>query len=255
MTRFASLVLALSFALGPVFLQASPASAQPAPQPGAQTPSFAAAQTSGTLARYIVGPAGHVRGFVLDNGVLVMLQGPGDAMAQQVPVGQAVRVEGFVVPGNEHVFHRTTVYGPSGAVVAAPMGPPPGAEGPWQHWGPGMGGPGAGHGPGQGHGPGMGPGPGMGRFAQLQPFNAAGAVAFVLGGPRGGVHGLLLADGTSVFLPRPLAMAVHQRGGIRVGEVVRVSGRGGHYALGASVLAEQIVFADGSQVSLPAGIQ
>jgi hypothetical protein len=90
----------------------------------------------------------------------------------------------------------------------------------------------------------------LARFAQLAPQTANGAVQAVLAGPRGGVHGLILTDGTSVFFRGPIAHALHQRG-IHPGDTVRVTGRGGVYPQGRSVLAEQLSFADGTVVNAP----
>jgi len=119
--KLSHVVLALSLALG-----AGSAAAQNAPPPNPANPSATrpapvAAQASGNLARYIVGPGGRVRGFALNNGTVVMLPfRAGGDFAQRVAVGVPVRVEGFSMPGAASpVIFRVTVRGADGAVLAA----------------------------------------------------------------------------------------------------------------------------------------
>jgi hypothetical protein len=261
MNKLTSVALTAALALGfgslaPAFAQAPAQQQQQQQRPG--RPEFAPTQASGAVARYIVGPMGNVRGFVLDNGAVVMTHGHGDALAQQVRVGQSVRVEGFANPSAPRLIRRATVYGANGAVlIAAPARP---AEG--FHRGH------RGHGGQEGHGRhgrherGEGRRGGefreqmRARLAQLPARTANGTVQTVLAGPRGGVRALLLADGTSVFLHPHLSRELRQRG-VQSGESVRVAGRGAVYPQGTSMIAERIQFADGTSVSapLPNGMQ
>jgi hypothetical protein len=240
-----ALGLASLLPLAPAFAQA------PAPQLQPGHPQPIPARTGGTITRYIVGPMGHVRGFVLDNNAVVMIhRRGGDALAQQAPVGQAVRVEGFAHPSNPQVIHRATVYAANGALLVAPP-PFPHAGVPFVPGAPGA--PGA-------QVPPRGPGGRramrmhrrqmmMARLAQLPPRTASGTVQTVVAGPRGGVRALLLSDGTSVFLHPGLTRALRQRG-IQQGETVRASGRGNAYPQGPSLIAEQLTFADGTVLSV-----
>lgn len=128
----------LAFALSLVF-GVVPAIAQTPPQaPSAQCqhghgnrgdrgdranrPAPVAATAQGNITSYHRGPRGHVRGFELNNGTRVMMRGPGgDAMAERVQPGTAVRVAGFTRPDAPNVIRRATVTLPNGTVVAAPQ--------------------------------------------------------------------------------------------------------------------------------------
>lgn len=244
----ASLFLGLATAVASV-----PALAQPAgPQgqaPQQQPAPMAQVTVSGTVAHYIVGPAGHVRAIALMDGTVVWLHGrSGDLLTPQLPVGNAVRVEGLAAPGRPMQIRHASVYAANGALLVAassPMQQQPGAQGQQQ--------------PGGMHGRWRQMDPAarqarraemQARLAQLPARSAQGTVQTVITGRRGMVRGLLLSDGTSVFLRGPLAHALAQRG-VRVGESVRAAGRGNAYPQGASVLAEQLTFADGTVVTAP----
>ena len=78
---------------------------------------------AGDVGRYIVGPLGHVRGFILKDCTVVMVRGnSGDDMARQVPIGQPVRVEGWspAASGGKEI-RRAAVYGQHGQIVAPPV--------------------------------------------------------------------------------------------------------------------------------------
>ncbi len=289
--------LALAFALtlgvaAPAWAQTAPQAAptiagapQGAPMRAAPTPVTA----SGNLARMMIGPGGHVRGLVLDNGTVVMLHGPGgDELATRVRVGQPLRIEGFTRPGSAGFIGRATVRSADGTVLhappAGPMGPGAMGHGGMDHdgmehdgMGPGamgQGGMGRGHhGMGRGWmrgggmmgqgGPGaMGQGRGgmhggmrggmMGaRLASLPAQAVNGAVQQVIAGPRGHVRALLFANNVTVYLPRPIAFQLQQRG-VRVGESVRASGHGTSTPQGTGFVADQLTFADGARFEAPA---
>ncbi len=244
------LALALSFALS--LGLAAPAWAQNAPAapeaPAAQHTPPVPAQTSGNLARFVVGPGGRVRALVLDNGAVVMVPPrASDDLAQRVRVGQAVRAEGLSRPGaGSQVIFRATVRNASGQVIAEPPALPQGAA------------PGALHGRmhgrmmGRMHGGMMG----HGGFAQARAARLAampsqavnGTVQQVLSGPRGGVRALLLANNATVYVPRPMMAQLRQRG-VRVGESVRASGHGTATAQGTGLVADQLAFGDGTTLT------
>lgn len=181
----------------------------------------------GEVARYVVGPLGHVRGFLLKDGTTVMIHDTaGDTMSKTVAVGESVRVEGWspTASGGKQVM-RAAVFGQHGQVVTPPVR---GAEGPrdpsaWQAKRAEL----------------------KAEVAKLPEASANGTVQSVIYGHRGRVEAVVLNDGTSVFLRPGLAKQVMARG-IRVGDQIRSSGRGASYPLGASVAVGSITFADGT---------
>ncbi len=240
--KLTPLVLSASLAFG--LAAVSNVAAAQSPVAPEVHPALAPAQTSGSVARYILGPAGHVRGLQLADGAVVWVHGPeGDALAQRVPVGQTVRVEGLATQGAPtRVFLHATLRGTDGTVLVAPS---PMAEG-------------------QGHGAWRAAHEGAvgpegetrrerfaARIAALPEYSTGGAVSTVLAGPRGFVRGLLLANNTTVMLPRELSRELTQHG-VHSGDAVRVSGHGGSFPLGSSVLAERVTLSDGTTLTAPA---
>jgi hypothetical protein len=67
---------------------------------------------------------------------------------------------------------------------------------------------------------------------------------------RGHIHGVLLSNNTTVTFTHAVSEQLSQRG-VRVGEPLRISGRGGAFPLGASVIAEQVTLGDGTAVTGP----
>jgi len=190
-------------------------------------PRGARVSVAGEVGRYVVGPLGHVRGFLLKDGTAVMLHDTaGDAMARSVPVGQSVRVEGLSPASGGKVIFRPTVYGQHGLVASPP------ARGERNQ------------------------GDRSARderrtelradLAKLPEVSASGTVQTVLTGRRGAPVGVVLADGTSVFLRPRLIKAIGARG-IHVGDRIDSTGKGGSYPLGASVLATTVTFGDGAR--------
>jgi hypothetical protein len=188
----------------------------------------ASVSVAGEVGRYVVGPLGHVRGFILKDGTAVMVHDTaGDAMAKEVAVGQSVRVEGQSPAGSGgKLIFRPTVYGLHGVVVS----------------------PAAGRG-------GRGGDPAArqqkraemrAELAKLPAVSASGTVQSVIPGRRGQVEGVVLTDGTSVFLRHGLVKAMGART-IRVGDRIASTGKGAAYPLGTSVLAGSVTFSDGTR--------
>ena len=183
----------------------------------------------GEVARYVVGPLGHVRGFVLKDGTAVMVHDTaGDAMSKTVAVGESVRVEGWspTASGGKQVM-RAAVFGPHGQVVTpqargsqatAPRDPSA-----WQAKRAEL----------------------KAEVAKLPEASANGTVQSVIYGHHGKVEAVVLTNGTSAFLRPSLAKQVATRG-IRVGDQIQSSGRGASYPLVASVAVGSITFADGT---------
>ncbi len=187
----------------------------------------AAVNIAGEVARYVVGPLGHVHAFLLKDGTAVMVhETGGDAMAKTVPVGQSVRVEGWSpASSNGKAVFRAAVYSQQGQIVSPP------ARGEQK----------------------LDRAARKERFAEfraetekLPEASAAGTVQAVIPGHRGRATAVVLNDGTSVFLRHRLAKAIADRG-IQVGDKIQVAGKGATYPTGASVLAGSITFADGAR--------
>lgn len=181
---------------------------------------------SGEVARYVVGPLGNVRGFLLKDGTAVMVHGKaGDAMAKEVAVGQSVRVEGWSPTASAGKQIRgAAVYGQHGQVVAPPQRGErprdPAARGERMN-------------------------EMKAQIAKLPDASANGTVANVITGHHGKPVAVVLTDGTSVFLSPRLAKEVMARG-VRPGDQIQSVGKGATYPLGASVVVRSITFGDGA---------
>ena len=212
---------------------AVPALADAAAAPGEARVSHAAeVHTSGELSRYIVGPAGHVRGFLLRDGTVVNLRPKaGDEMAKGVTVGQTVRVDGFGPMDNGKLVFRANVFGPHGQVATMPAWHEPaktdeaGRARKREEWK-------------KEH---------ADELAKLSPVATQGTVQTVLTGHHGAPYAVLLSNGVNVFLSRPMAKELASRT-VKTGDVIQVTGRGGTYPLGTSVLATSVTFADGTKL-------
>jgi hypothetical protein len=200
-------------------------------------PALAEVHPTGTVSRYIVGPAGHVRGFMLQNGTVVFTGRAGDAMAANVAVGQTVQVDGKASPSSSNVVLRAKVYGPHGA-VAAPSGGGGGGGGNWKNldaeqrkerraerrerWNE--------------------------ELAKLPAASLDGTVQTVIAGRKGRTRSVILSNGANVVLERSLSRALDGRT-IKVGEVIHASGKGGTYKNGAAIEATELTFSDGTHVA------
>jgi hypothetical protein len=193
----------------------------------------------GEVARYVVGPLGNVRGFLLKDGTVVPLHGDaGASMARDVPVGQSVRVEGWspAASSGKAIMHAA-VFGQHGQVVT----PPARGEG------------------GKGreqraHEPGAKSakwGAMKEELAKLPAASASGTVQAVIPGHKGKSVAVVLNDGTNVFFAPRLAGQMKARG-IQVGDRIQAQGKGATYPLGASVLARSVTFGDGTRFEAPA---
>jgi hypothetical protein len=231
-------VLSVAFAVPALstsaFADVAPAVAQTADVSAAPAGARAGARVnvSGEVSRYVVGPLGHVRGFLLKDGTAVMVhETAGDAMAKEVAIGQSVRVEGWspASSGGKAIRHAA-VYGQHGQVVTPPArgAEPRDRSARKEAWNEKR-----------------------EEVAKLPAASANGTVEAIISGRRGKPEGVVLTDGTSVFLGHGLAKAVMARG-IRVGDRIQSSGKGATYPVGASVVVSSITFADGSRFEAPA---
>jgi hypothetical protein len=191
---------------------------------------------AGEVTRYVVGPLGHVRGFVLKDGTTVKIrEEAGDAMARAVPIGQQVRVEGWSPASSvgKSVMHAA-VYGQHGQVVSAPTRDagvnvsrdPSAREQRWSAM--------------------------KAEIAKLPEATANGTVETVIAGRHGRPMGVVLADGTSVFFRPSLAKAMSARG-VRIGDRIQSTGKGATYPMGVSIVVDTVSFADGTHFEAPSG--
>jgi hypothetical protein len=213
-----------------------PAFADEAPAAGdAQgRPQVADVHPSGTVSRYIVGPGGHVRGFMLQDGTVVFT-GPreGDKMAADVPVGQSVRVDGRASATSPNVVHRASVYGQHGVVVqpaqrgqeAANLDPEQRKER-RQEWRAKR----------------------AEELAKLPAASLEGTVQTVVTGRHGRARELILSNGNNIVLEGSLVKAM---GGaaIKAGDVVHASGKGGTYKNGSAIVASDLSIGSGPRFS------
>lgn len=269
-TRSLSLLLSVTVSLvgaaSTVFAQPAPtANVLPAARPAPQ-----AATVTGPIARYIVGPGGHIRGFTLRDGSVVMVH-DGDALAQRIATGTTVRVNGFRAPNGSSIFHSTVQLPDGTPLVTAPERPQGMRDGMRSPGGPG------GRNGHRGffghHGPhGDRPLDGQAqqqtprtadpawaqhraerrarwqeRYNSLTPQSATAQVQQVISGHRG-PRMVLLSDGTTVFFPRGFGRALGDRT-LRPGETVTAQGRGGAYPQGRSLIAESLRLSDGTVIT------
>jgi hypothetical protein len=127
---------------------------------------------------------------------------------------------------------------------------------------------GAGHGPFGGHGGGRwgrrggghggddgGAGEGLrARMESMQDVQARGVVQTVIAGRRGSPRTLLLSNNTTLLLPRAVGEQLAQHG-VRVGDAVQASGRGGSYPQGTSLIVRELVLPDGARFTAPSVAQ
>jgi hypothetical protein len=181
---------------------------------------------SGEVAKYVVGPLGHVHAVLLKDGTAVMVHDTaGDEMAKDVEVGQTVRVEGWTPQSSRgKVVRHAAVYGQHGQVVTPPSRQEMQAERANRQ---------------------QREAEYRAEVDRLPAASADGTVSAVIPGRRGLPMAVVLSNGTSVFLRRSLAKAMSSRG-IQVGDQIRSAGKGTTHPLGTSVVASSITFSDGA---------
>ena len=168
--------------------------------PAAHTPTT----VTGTISHYILSPTGRVRGLVLNGNTVAFLHGAGArGLPARAAPGTTVQVEGYVVAGQRATIHRATVRDADGHVLFSTPTPIATHATPrltasararrdrartarLQH------------------------------LEQLPTMTVSGTVQTILSNARGDVHGVLLADGTTVAvmgrLGREISRARPSRG-------------------------------------------
>lgn len=203
--------------------------AQP-PGPPPQAP--ARMSVDGKFAHYLVSPKGDIDGLVLEDATVARF--PPHAIASDTTMlrpGDAVRVEGDAVNGPiGHALVRASVSKGNVVIVRADIPPPPPS-----------GGPGAGARPHRGgkHGPKDGKGP---HEDSLLSMTVTGKIQGFSTDPHGIVDGILFVDGTSA---RAGKKARIETLGLKAGDTITVTGKGGNYPQGSSLEIETVKLPSG----------
>lgn len=203
--------------------------AQP-PGPPPQAP--ARMSVDGKFAHYLVSPKGDIDGLVLEDATVARF--PPHAIASDTTMlrpGDAVRVEGDAVNGpTGRALVRASVSKGNVVIVRADIPPPPPP-----------GGPGAGARPHRGgkHGPKDGKGP---HEDSLLSMTVTGKIQGFSTDPHGIVDGILFVDGTSA---RAGKKARIETLGLKAGDTITVTGKGGNYPQGSSLEIETVKLPSG----------
>ena len=190
------------------------------------------------FSRWLVSPRGEVSGILLEDGALVMIppHAGKDLKTSTLTKGDAVHVEGFTHEGSA-VYAFASVKKGQEVVVAAPQRP----EGDRAGKGKGR----RHDGEGRDH-DGKG-GPGFGGLEGLADVSATGKVLAVIPGRHGGARGYVLEDGTVAYVHHAKGAkgGPAQDLGVKKGDAITVTGKGGKYELGTALVVKKITLASG----------
>lgn len=229
-----ALWLALSLSLPLAAATATMSSVVLADAPAAQAKAAAVAPTvtQGPFQRYLVSPHGETMGLLLDGGTVVRMH-PG-AMTKGAPelkAGDAVSVEGRArkTPTGQNISHALVKRGSDTIADATAMK---------DHE----------HGKKGEHKKGD-HAKGDHDKAALAPLTSTGKIVAIVTGHQGRVAGVILDDGTT-------ASAGHKSDlgalGLKVGDQVTLTGRGGVYHRGKGMMIEQVKLPSGTSRTLAA---
>ena len=227
------LALSLSLPLGAALVTVSTLASADAPAAAqAKVAAVAPTVTQGRFQRYLVSPRGDTMGLLLDGGTVVRMH-PG-AMTKGAPelkAGDAVSVEGRAMktPTGQNISHALVKRGSDTIADATAM---------------------------KGHGPGKKGDHKKGDHKKgehdkstLAPLSSTGKIVAIVTGHKGRVAGVIRDDGTT-------ASAGHKSDlgalGLKVGDQVTLTGRGGVYARGKGMMIEQVKLPSGSSRTLAA---
>ena len=227
------LALSLSLPLGAAIATVSTFAMADAP-PAAQARAAAAAPTvvDGRFQRYLVSPRGETMGLLLDGGTVVRIH-PDAATkgAPELKAGDAVHVEGRAIktPTGQVVMHALVKRGSD--VIADGTAIKDHAKGDHKK---------GDHKKGDHK-------KGEHDKAALAPLTSTGKIVAIVTGHRGKVAGVILDDGTT-------ASAGHKSDlgalGLKVGDQVTLTGRGGVYPRGKGMMIEQVKMPGGDSRTL-----
>ncbi len=194
-----------------------------------------AVKVDAKFSRWLVSPRGEVSGLLLEDGGLVMIppRAAKDLKTTSLVKGDAVHVEGFTHEGSA-VYAFASIKKGEEVVVAAPERPA-GKEGKGE---------GRKHGSRDSH-----EGKGGQRLDGLADVSASGKVLAVIPGHRGGARGYVLEDGTVAYVHHAKG-AQGQDLGVKKGDAITVSGKGGKYDLGTALVVKKITLASGETKEL-----
>ncbi|APR75456.1 Hypothetical protein A7982_00802 [Minicystis rosea] len=216
-----SFLLALALPCAGLAMTAAPAFAEPPPAAKATSP----VTMDGRFQRYVVNPRGKVMAIAMQDGSIVHV--PRHATlgaAAALKPGDALRIEGFGARTPTGTVITRALVRQNGAVIidgTKPLGRRERRDGDGEQR--------AQH-----------------RQRQpLAPLTATGRVTGVVSSPRGHAHALLLDDGTTASGPGLETL------GLKVGDRVSVSGKGGAYAPGKALRIETITLPSGETRTLP----
>jgi hypothetical protein len=225
------LALSLSLPLGAALVTVSSFASADAP-PAAQARAAAAAPTvvDARFQRYLVSPRGETMGLLLDNGTVVRMHpGASTRGAPELKAGDAIHVEGRAMktPTGQIVMHALVKRG--GDVIADATAMKDHAKGDHKK---------GDHKKGD-HA--------KGDKAALAPLTSTGRIVAIVTGHKGKVAGVVLDDGTT-------ASAGHRSDlgalGLKVGDQVTLTGRGGVYPRGKGMMIEQVKMPGGDSRTL-----
>lgn len=188
------------------------------------------------FSRWLVTPRGEVAGILLEDGALVMIppHATKDLKTSSLTKGDAVHVEGFTHEGSS-VYAFASVKKGDDVVVAAPKRPEGSGKGEGRKH----------DGEGRDH-----DGKGGQSVEGLADVSASGKVLAVIPGRHGGARGYVLEDGTVAYLrhakrEKGSGEAKAQDLGVKKGDAISVSGKGGKYDLGTALVVKKLTLANG----------
>jgi hypothetical protein len=221
------LALSLSLPLGAAVATVSSYAMADAPAAQARAAAVAPTVVEGRFQRYLVSPRGETTGLLLDGGTVVRVHP--DSMTKGAPelkAGDTVRVEGRVMktPTGQIIMHALVKRG--GDVIADGTAMKEHVKGDHKK---------GDHKKGE-HG-----------GATLAPVTATGKIVAIVTGHKGKVAGVVLDDGTT-------ASAGHKSDlgalGLKVGDQVTLTGKGGVYPRGKGMMIEQVKMPGGDSRTL-----
>ena len=228
------LALSLSLPLGAAIATVSSFASADAPAAQARAAAVAPTVVDGRFQRYLVSPRGETMGLLLDGGTVVRLHP--QAMTKGAPelkAGDALRVEGRAIktPTGQIMMHASVKRGSD--VIADATAIKDHAKGD----------------PKKGDHKKGDHKKGDHDKSTLAPLTSTGKIVAIVTGRKGKVAGVILDDGTT-------ATAGHKSDlgalGLKVGDQVTLTGRGGAYPRGKGMKIEQVKMPGGDSRTLAA---
>ena len=228
------LALSLSLPLGAAIATMSSLASADAPAAQARAAAPAPSVVDARFQRYLVSPRGDTMGLLLDNGTTVRMHPSAVAKgAPELKAGDVVHVEGRAMktPTGQTFMHALVKRGADTIADATAMKD-------HEH----RGGKKGDHKKGDHK-------KGDHKKSTLAPISSTGKIVAIVSGPKGSVAGMVLDDGTT-------ASAGHKSNlgalGLKVGDQVTLTGRGGVYPRGKGMMIEQVKLPSGDSRTLAA---